>query len=399
MRNVLLTIATIGILTGLTVAADWPNYRGPNHNGISEETDWSNDWPGAGPKVLWRAEIGIGFSSVSVADGKAYAMGNVDKKTDVVWCFDAATGKEIWAHKYACPLEAKYYDGGTLSTPTVDGDKVYTLSKMGDLFCLDAGTGKVIWQKQVNKDLGMKLPTWHFSSSGLVQGDLIIFNLGAAGLAFNKNTGDVVWSSDKSECGYATPVPYSVGGTDYVAIFGKNTLMGVAVKDGTKAWESAWETKYDVNASDPIISGNLVFISSGYNRGCSIVRFSGNKVETVWENRELRNHMNCSMLWKGYLYGFDEGELKCLDTKDGSTQWSDKSMGKGALMMSADGRLIIASEKGELVIAKAASDAFMPPARAQILSKTRCWTMPVLANGRIYMRNAKGEMACVEVRN
>ena len=125
-------------------ATDWPNYRGPDHNGITKETDWKSDWGDSGPKVLWKKSIGMGFSSMAVADGRVYTMGNQGKTKDVVNCFDAATGEEKWTHSYLCPLEPKYYEGGTLGTPTVDGERVYTLSKMGSLYCLNNADGKVI---------------------------------------------------------------------------------------------------------------------------------------------------------------------------------------------------------------------------------------------------------------
>ena len=381
------------------VAADWPWYRGPNHNGITSETDWSHEWPAEGPKTLWKASVGVGFSSMTVAGGRVYTMGNVDKKTDVVWCFDAETGKELWTHRYACPLEAKYYEGGTLSTPTVDGDRVYSLSKMGDLFCLNAADGKVVWQKQLNKELGFKHPTWHFASSGLISGDLIIFNMGDAGLALNKKTGQVEWENGKGECGYSTPVPAKMGGKDLVVLFGKDSTMAVQAVDGKPTWRFKWETKYDVNAADPIVIGDTVFVSSGYDRGCGLFRIEADKGVQVWENKVIRNHMNCSMLIDGYIYGFDEPELRCLDLKDGKEKWGEGSLGKGALMASADGRLIIMSEeKGELVIAKANPAGFTALAKARILPKGKCWTTPVLANGRIYARNAKGDMVCVSVK-
>jgi outer membrane protein assembly factor BamB len=399
--TVLFSIVAALLVSSVAVGADWPIYRGPEHNGISQETNWKANWGASGPKVLWRASVGIGFSSITVADGKAYAMGNSGEKSgakDTVYCFDAATGKEIWTHKYNCPLAAKYYEGGTLGTPTVDGDVVYTISKMGQLFCLNAGTGKVVWEKDMNKELGCKLPTWLFSGSPLVVGDKLIFNLGSAGVALDKKTGQVIWQNGKDVCGYATPVPCTIGGKQGVAIAGADTVLGVSISDGKVLWKHGFVNKHKVTAADPIVLGNEVFASSGYNRGCIKIKVNGGNTEQVWDNREMRNHMNCTMLWKGHLYGFDESSLKCLDFADSSEKWSDKSMGKGALMMSADGRMIIMSEKGELVIAMADPSGFKALARANILPRGRCWTVPTLANGRIYARNAKGDMVCVEVK-
>ncbi len=399
VKIVLLGMAVLAVIGQAAAGADWPCYRGPDRNGISAETDWRSDWGDAGPKVLWKKSVGMGFSTTAVADGRVYAMGNTGKKsnTDVVYCLDAATGREIWKHTYPCPLEPKYYEGGTLSTPTVDAGKVYTLSKMGDLFCLDAGTGKVLWQKQLNKDMGFELPTWHFSSSALIVDDMLLLNIGKAGLALNKNTGDLLWQNGKDKCGYATPVLFEMDGQKCLALFGEVTLFAVRQADGKPMWEFPWKTKYEVNAPDPVIAGDQMFISSGYGRGCALLEIKDGKASKVWENKAMAMQINCPMLRDGYVYGFDEKVFKCLRLQDGAEQWQDKSLGKGSLMMSADGRLIIMSEKGELVIAKADPQEFDVVARAQILPKTKCWTTPVLANGRIYARNAAGDFACVDV--
>jgi outer membrane protein assembly factor BamB len=396
-------LTALVVLAGIgqaTCGADWPCYRGPDHNGISQETNWNSTWGNAGPKVLWKKSVGMGYSTTAVADGRVYAMGNSGKQTniDTVYCFDAQTGQELWKHSYSCPLEAKYYPGGTLSTPTVDAGKVYTLSKMGDFFCLDAKTGKVLWQKQLNKGLGFELPTWHLSSSPLIVDDKVVLNVGVAGLAMNKNTGDLVWQSDKGKCGYATPVPFTMDGKAGLALFGEVTLVAVNPADGKLLWQYPWKTKYEVNAPDPIVVGNQIFISSGYNRGCSLLEVSGGNVKKVWENKVMAMQINSPILRDGFIYGFDEDVFKCLKLQDGSQQWQDKSLGKGSLMMTADGRLILTSDKGELVVAKADSQKFDVLARAQILSKEQCWTTPVLANGRIYVRNTPGEFACVDVQ-
>jgi len=399
-----MTVALVALAALLTIGtsafgADWPCYRGPDHNGISKETDWNSDWGDAGPKVLWKRSVGIGFSSTAVADGRAYTMGNSGKETntDTVFCFDAQTGQEVWKHTYSCPLEPKYYEGGTLSTPTVDAGKVYTLSKMGDLFCLDAKTGKVVWHKQLNKDLGFELPTWHLSSSALMAGDMLLLNIGTAGLAMNKNTGAVIWHNGKGKCGYATPVPYEMDGQQGLLLFGEVTVFAVRPADGRQLWQFPWKTQYEVNAPDPVPFGNRIFISSGYKRGCGLLEVTGGKAEKLWENKVMSMQINCPILRDGYAYGFDENVFKCLKLQDGAEQWQDESLGKGSLMMSADGRLIIMSEKGELVVATADPQKLNVAARVQILPPGKCWTTPVLANGRIYARNAAGDLACVDV--
>jgi outer membrane protein assembly factor BamB len=395
-------LSALAVVMGIGPAAfgaDWPCYRGPDHNGISKEIDWSSGWDKAGPKVLWKASVGIGFSAAAVADGRVYTMGNSGKGTnlDTVYCFDAASGKELWKHSYSCPLQPKYYVGGTLSTPTVDAGKVYTLSKMGDFFCLDAKTGKVLWQKQLNKELGFELPEWHFSSSALILGDRLFLNMGTGGLALNKDTGDIVWQSGKGKCGYATPVPFTMDGQAGLALFGEVTVVAVNPADGKPLWQYPWKTNPEVNAADPIVAGNQVFVASGYNRGCGLIEIAGGQAKKVWENKVMAMQINSPILRDGYVYGFDEAVFKCLKLQDGSEQWQDKSLGKGSLMMSADGRLILMSDKGELVVAKADPQKFDVLARAQVLSKGLCWTSPVLANGRIYARNADGDFACVDV--
>ncbi|MHC4355064.1 MAG: outer membrane protein assembly factor BamB family protein [Planctomycetota bacterium] len=387
-------------LYGTARAADWPNYRGPDYNGITNETDWKSNWGDSGPKVLWKKSVGIGFSSVTVADGRAYAMGNTGKRgnTDIVFCFDAVTGEEKWTHSYPCPLGEKYYEGGTLSTPTADGNNVYTLSKMGSLFCLNAADGEVIWQKELNKRMSNELPTWHFSSSALVAGDMLVLNIGDAGLALDKNTGAEIWSNGKGQCGYATPVPFVMGGQRGLAILGKDSIIAVSPDNGRKLWQFPWATKDGINAADPIINGNYVFISSAYNKGCALLEINAGKAAKVWESKVMRSQMNCCVLYEGFLYGFDEKEsLKCIAPQDGTEKWRDGSLGKGALMMSADGRMIMMSDKGELAIAQANPQEFKVLARAQVLPKGRCWTTPTLANGKIYARNTAGDLVCVDV--
>jgi outer membrane protein assembly factor BamB len=402
MMTVRQWIVLVGVIVFVMAAsaafgADWPCYRGPSHDGISSETDWNSNWGASGPKVLWQKSIGIGFSTTAVADGRVYNMGNSDKKTETVYCLDAKTGNELWTRSYPCPLLPNSYEGGSLATPTVDAGKVYTLSKVGDLYCLDAAKGTVLWHKQLNKELGFELPTWHFSSSALIAGDMLLLNMGAAGAALNKNTGDIIWQNGKGKCGYATPVPFEMDGQPCLAIMSEVSLIVVKQVDGKQLWQYPWKTSYEVNASDPVIVGNQMLITSGYKHGCALLEFTAAGANKVWETKAMAMQINSPIVRDGFAYGFDESVFKCLTLQDGKEQWADESLGKGSLMMSADGRLIIMSEKGELVIAKANPQKFDVVARAQVLPKTKCWTAPVLANGRIYARNAAGDLVCVDV--
>jgi len=389
----LLTLFLFGS-TLLIHAADWPHFRGPDYNGISKETGWSTTWPADGPKQLWKAKVGTGFAAVAVANGRAYTTGNT-ADTDHVFCFDAVTGKEVWKYSYAAPLDPKYYEGGTSATPTVDGDRVYTFSKRGVIHCLDAARGTVVWSKKLAEELDAKMPTWGFASSVLIAGDLAIINVGTAGAALDKKTGNVVWNSGNDFAGYSSPVPIKSGNNATVMMAIKEDVVAVNVKDGKELWRFPWKTQYDVNAADPILTDGKVFISSGYNRGASVYDVTAKPPVKIWENKNLRNHMNSSVLWEGHLYGVDENQLRCVDFATGEVRWTDKVSGKGSLIL-ADGKLIVQAEKGELLVAPATPKEFKPVARAQVLGG-KSWTAPVLANGHIYCRNSAGDVVCLDV--
>ncbi len=390
-------VSACGGLSPGVEAKDWPHYRGPDSNGISTESGWSVSWPASGPKLLWKANVGIGFSSVSVAESRAYTLGNRDDQ-DTIYCFDAATGQPIWKHSYASKLEAKYYEGGPSATPTVEDGRVYTLSKAGVINCLQAADGKVIWSANLADDLKVKVPTWGFSSSPVIGGNAIYLNVGTRGTALEKASGKVIWTTGEQASGYSSLVPFEMGGKRGLALLTAQSLAATDSSTGAELWSYPWKTSYDVNAADPILSGNRVFISSGYNHGAALVEIVNDQPKLLWANKNMRNQNNSSVLLGESLYGFDgdsNSELKCLDFNSGQVRWTQKGLGKGALT-AADGKLIVLSEKGELIIAAADSSAFKPLARSQILGG-KCWTMPVLSNGRIYCRNAAGDVVCVDV--
>lgn len=394
-------VCVIGISSqGTAEAADWPNWRGPNHNGISDETGWTAAWPKDGPKLLWKASLGTGFSSIAVSSGRLYSMGNINDN-DIIYCLDANTGKELWRHSYPSPIDAKLYEGGPNATPTVDGNRVYTLSKRGKVFCLDAETGNVVWNRDLQEDFGIKPPNWGLAGSPFILDNIVVLNAGTWGIALDKATGSLIWQNGKDPAGYATVVPYTMGDRKCLAMFGAEAAAGLIAKTGQKLWELPWKTSYDLNAADPIISGNTVFISSGYNKGCALLKIRNDNVTQLWHNKNMRNQCSSSVLWNGYIYGFDgqvggSGVLTCINYETAEVKWTKTGMGTGSLML-ADGKLIILAERGKLVIAEASPDGFKQLSDAQIL-QGKCWTVPVLANDRIYARNAVGDLVCVDVR-
>lgn len=379
-------------------AEDWPNYRGPQHNGASTEKAWLDQWPEQGPKIAWKANVGLGFSGMVVGGGRMVTAGHADEQ-DTVFCFDAATGKVLWKHSYAADIGAKYYEGGTTGTPTIEGERVYWLGKWGDLFAFEAGSGKVLWKTQIADETGIRVPDWGYTGGAYIHGDLLIYNVGDAGIAVNKTTGKIAWKSEDKDAGYSTPTP--VQGGKLVVFGNKPGYVAVDPATGKEAWRVKWNTQYGVNAADPIILGDKMFISTGYGKGAGLFDISENPPKELWTSKSLRTQMNPGVLHEGHVYGMDndsqhKGPLKCVEFETGKEKWSAPDFGTGGLIL-ADGKLIILNSTGELIVAPASPNGFNPTAGAQVLGG-KCWTAPVLANGRIYCRNSRGDIVCVDVR-
>ena len=387
-----LTAALLCFIVETASGADWPQWRGPARNGISTETNWLSQWPASGPKRLWTAQVGQGFSSVAVKAGRVYTMGN-DGRQDIVTCLQAVTGKVLWKYRYPCG--AGDY-GGPRATPTVHGNNVYTFSREGQAFCLNALSGKLVWRKDIARETRARAPQWGFAGSPLIQGNLVLYNLGTAGVALNKNTGKIAWQSGSGTAGYASPVPFAAGARSGAAIFTSSGIVAVNPANGRPLWQYPWETQFDVNAADPVFSGDTVFISSNYGKGGVLLRVAGGKPSVLWQNRNMRNHVNSCVLVGGALYGNDENTLKCIDLKTGAERWRRRGMGKGGLI-AAGGKLLVLTERGQLSVIAATPERFNELATAKVLDGT-CWTHPVLANGLVYCRIHEGTLVCLDLR-
>jgi outer membrane protein assembly factor BamB len=379
------------------LAEDWFRHRGPNLNGVSPETDWSHDWP-SGPKIAWKFNVGTGFSSIVVSEGRAYTIGNRED-VDTVHCLDALTGQSHWQHAYASAIDPNEFAGGPTSTPTVDGDTVFTISRSGDVFAIDKTNGKVRWSLNVADQAEIRTPGWGFAGSPLVIGERVILNAGDAGVCLDRSTGKVLWSSADKECGYASPVPMTVNDKPAV-ILGSRSYVCVEVATGSELWRQRWLTTFGCNAADPLVHNGQVLLSSAYNRGSALFDVRSN--ETVWKSKDFQNHLCSSVLIGSSVYGahgdIDAGtKLTSLDFKTGQVHWEDAEIKVGGLSAAAD-RLIVITSDGRLMILRANSSQAEILAAAQIVD-SKCWTSPTLSGGLIYVRAADGEVVAVDVRN
>lgn len=395
----------LGVLIGLPLGAsgdDWPHWRGPDCNGISKETDWNTDWKKAKPPVLWRTNIGLGFSSVSVADGRLFTIGHKDGR-EFIYCLNAESGKEIWAHDYPCDKIARFYEGGSSSTPAVDGNRLYTVGKQGQFHCYDVSTGKVQWAIDLRKELDSPVPEWGFACSPLIYGETVVIQA-ARTAAFDKITGKKLWQSDLFKQGYGTPSAFEFKGKRCLAVLNNKTFDVLDGENGKTLASTRWSTSFNTNSTTPIVVNDRIFISTGYGKGCALFKFTGTILEEVYVAKSMANHMNNCILVDGHLYGFHGNshrsrfvELRCIELATGELKWAHRGLGCGALMMS-NGKLITMSDEGNLILVAANSDKFTELGRLPKAVKGKVWTTPVLANGRIYCRSTPGDLACIDVR-
>ena len=308
-----------------------------------------------------------------------------------------AAAQILWTYAYEAPLSPDSYEGGPSATPTVAGGRVYTLSKRGVAYCLDARNGAVVWQCDMVAKHGMRAPTWGFAGSPYIHGDLVIYNVGTHGLALRAADGTLAWQTGTGRPGYSTAVPFDAEGQQLLLLMGEKTFAAVEPETGNVMWEYPWVTANQANIPDPVVDGNRIFISTGYQKGSALFEVVAGQVTQLWFQKNMQTWLNSAVLWEGYLYGpNDNGKaLTCVECSTGRIVWTKTGFGNGSVML-ANGKLIFLSESGVLSIVAASPAGYRETGRGQILTG-RCWSVPVLADGKIYARSAAGTLVCVEL--
>ncbi len=410
--------AVLTIAASQSRAADWTQYRGAQGDGVSAEVILSTDWKAKPPKVLWKSPTPLGFSSMAVADGRAFTIVAREaaggEKLEFCIALNAETGKEIWA----VPLNASDYghDGGNAgardnkggdgprSTPTVDGNLVFVYDSHMVLTCLNATDGSVVWKHDVVGEFEGRKIKWLNATSPILAGDAVCVGGGGSGqtfLAFNRNNGELIWKSGDETITHATPRLAEIGGTQQMIFFAQSGLVSLTPGDGKELWRAEFPFSVSTAAS-PVVAGNRVFCSAGYSVGSQVVEVSANqKVEKLWfQKNKLMNHWSTPVAHNGYLYGIFEfkkyghAPLQCVEIETGEIKWSTRGFGPGNCILVGD-KLVVLSDAGEVVLVSATPEKYEELGRVKAI-EGKCWSTPAFSNGRIYVRSTE-EAACLVV--
>jgi outer membrane protein assembly factor BamB len=432
-------------------ADDWPQWLGPQRDGVWREKGILDKLPRDGPKRLWREKIGGGYAGPAVAGGKVFVHDRVldegqkdpenpffranSKGKERILCLDATTGKQLWLKEYACTYKGVSYPAGPRATPTIDGDRVYTLGAMGDLQCRKVKDGELVWEKNLMKEYKVQVAVWGFSAHLLIDGDNLITLVGKKPVvvALDKNNGKEQWQAlkmDSSEVGYCPPMIYEFDKKRHLVIWHPEAVCGLDPTTGKTLWTHDWPVQSNLTIPTPRQVGNKLFLTSFYN-GCRLLEI-GESPRVVWKSEaskgrplseqpkntdKLHSIMVTPAIKGGHVYGVDSyGELRCLDLKDGKRVWSETTAtGAGkepvrwatAFLVEQGDRFFLFNEKGELIVAKLSPKGYEEVSRAKLLDPTYqlggggkfgpgrkvLWSHPAYANKCVFARNDK-EVVC-----
>ncbi len=407
MRSLKLLLAFLGSLIIMAAAADkdWPQWHGPDRTNLSTETGLLKQWPKSGPAMIWSIpKLGKGYGSIAIQGDRIYVQGTIENSS-VVFCLNRVDGKAIWARGLGRSLDHEK-GGGPRGTPTVDSERVYALSEEGDLACLRTKDGSVVWARNILKDFNVSNIEWLLSESPLVDGNNVIVTPGGskAGIAaLDKMTGKTVWTTTElsDPAGYSSCIVADVQGVRTIMTLTAKAGVGVRANDGKLMWRYEKVANGTANVATPVFFKDKVFYSSAYNTGCALLRLKAEngvvKAEEVYFSKEMMNHHGGVVLVNGYLYGFSNAILTCMEFETGKVMWKDRSVGKGCLTY-ADGSLYLLGEGNTAGMAEANPSAYVEKGRFSIADQGwPSWAHPVVCGGKLYIRN-QGTLACYDVR-
>ena len=387
------------IVSAAPRAADWPQWRGPNRDGISSETGLLAAWPSGGPRLVWRATgLGEGYASLAVARGRLYTQGQRGSQ-QFVMAFDVKTGSKLWETATSTRSFRESRGNGPRGTPTVDGDRLYAMAADGTLASLDAATGKIIWSQNVAQKYGGPMIPWAFSESPLVDGDRLIVMPGGPGaslVSLNKIDGTLQWKTGSDEAGYSSAVVTDVEGVRQVIALSGASAFGVRVDNGQPLWRYARVSNGTANIATPIVRDGHVFLSTDYGTGAALLKLGARGASEVYFTREMMNHYSTSVLVGDVLYGFSNSILTAMRFRTGDVLWRHRSVGKGSLIV-ADKFLYVLGEDGILGLVEARPDQYREVSRFEIPSgQFPMWAPPAIADGRLYVRE-QDRLMCFDI--
>ena len=399
------------------MADDWPQWGGPRRDNVWRETGLVDRFEGDQLPIRWRVAIKPGYAGPAVADGRVFVTDrDKDKNTERVLCLDAATGKDLWQHEYACSYQGLSYDSGPRATPTVCDGKVYAVGAMGHLFCLDVRDGRIIWRKDYVKDYQATLPIWGIASSPLIDGERLIAMVGggdgAAVVAFHKDTGREIWRAlSAKDIGYSPPVILEAGGTRQLIVWMAEELCSLDLRDGKVYWRQPLHCESGLAIAAPVTDGRRLFVSTFFN-GPLMLRLDSDRpgVSVLWKSEsdsELDTDtvhclMSTPLLRDGFVYAIGGyGALRCLNAETGKRVWetyqpTGNDRWWNAFLIPCGDRVFIANEQGELIIARVSPKGYEEISRAKLIEPTErvrrrdmVWSHPAFANRCVYARNNK----------